>query len=420
MTRARLTVLLLMAFASLNPHDLTAESSGIGTAADQPCLARTRAELQAAEAPRSERDRSKAVLPRNAVHRDPSGPRSVHPRRGLPFNSYCADLSDGPQAEPNLAVADDVGAGEIRMAGKRVASSSTNNWPMWRGPNGDGVSPSAGAPLHWSPEQNIAWKTRIPGVGHSSPVVWGDTVFVTSADSVSKQRTLFNVDRVGGEIRWRRDVVSAEIEPMHRDNSAASATPATDGERVFVTFQAGEKLLVAAYDFAGDLLWKKTPGPFASRHGFHTCPVLFEDSIFISGMQDGPGAFLARLDRETGETVWKASIDSPIRSFSSPMAISANGRRQIVLSGANRTYSFDPADGRLLWHVRGPAEKTVSSLSFDGQRVFVPGGRDNQLFAIRPTGTGDVTGSHVDWVARRGIPYVSSPRLCRRETACCF
>ena len=290
-------------------------------------------------------------------------------------------------------------------------ANRANDWPMWRGPAGNGLSNARDVPLNWSPTKNIAWKTRIPGVGYSSPIVSGNAIFVTSADLETNGRILFCVDRASGEIRWQRTVATAEIEQMHRENSPASATPATDGELVFVRFQVDETLFVAAYDFEGVQAWQSTLGEFKSRHGFHTCPVLFEDSIIISGMQDSEDAFLARLNRRNGDVQWRAKIDSPIRSFSSPLLIEVDDQFQVVLAGANRTYAFAAKDGRPIWHVHGPAEKTVSSLSFDGEHVFVPGGRDNKLFAIRPNGEGDVTRSHISWIARRGIPYVSSPVL---------
>lgn len=290
-------------------------------------------------------------------------------------------------------------------------AEAANSWPMWRGPAGNGVSNSHDAPLHWSPTKNIAWKTKILGVGYSSPVVSGNSIFVTSANLETKGRILFCVDRTSGDIRWQRTVATAEIEQMHRENSPASATPATDGELVFVCFQVDETLFVAAYDFEGEQSWQANLGEFKSRHGFHTCPVLFEDSIIISGMQDSEDAFLARLDRRTGDVEWRAKIDSPIRSFSSPLLIEVNDQFQVVLAGANRTYGFEAKNGQPIWQVHGPAEKTVSSLSFDGEHVFVPGGRDNKLFAIRPDGNGDVTQTHITWIARRGIPYVSSPVL---------
>ena len=285
------------------------------------------------------------------------------------------------------------------------------NWPMWRGPNGDGVSQSKDAPLRWSEKDNVAWKTAIPGVGYSSPIVWDQSIFLTSADLDSKERLLFCADRETGNIRWQRTVATAEIEQMHRMNSPASGTPATDGERVFVMFQVERKLLVAAYDFSGELLWRQIPGAFVSRHGFNTCPVIYKDSIIISGIQDGPDAFVARLKGDTGEILWKTPISDPIRSFSTPLVIQVDGRDQIVLSGANPTCSFDGNSGDLIWWVDGPAEKTVSSLIYDGKLLFVAGGRDNQLFAIRPTGKGNVTESHIEWVATRGIPYINSPIL---------
>jgi len=201
----------------------------------------------------------------------------------------------------------------------------------------------------------------------------------------------------------------AEIEQMHRSNSPASGTPATDGRFVYTAFQKDSELLVSAHDFDGHLVWRQTPGEFESRHGFNTSPVIHDGSLFLSGMQDGPDAFFARLDCLTGQIVWKSAIEDPVRSFSTPFVVRSQSRAQIVLSGANRTLSFDPRNGSRLWSARGPAQKTVSSICRGDGMLFVAGGRDNTLLAIRPDGSGDVTESHVAWRASRGIPYVCSP-----------
>lgn len=136
-----------------------------------------------------------------------------------------------------------------------VHSAQAEDWPMWRGPDSNGLSTETKVPLTWSDSRNIAWKTAIPGSGYSSPICRGDKIFVTSADVTTNERTLFCIDREAGTIVWRVVVAIAEIEQMHPDNSPASGTPATDGKNVYVVFQTGAKLLVAAYNFAGQPVW---------------------------------------------------------------------------------------------------------------------------------------------------------------------
>ena len=292
-----------------------------------------------------------------------------------------------------------------------TTTATADNWPMWRGPNGDGVSQEADVPLRWSPTENIVWRKPIRGVGNSSPIVWGDAVFVTSADLDSRERLLMRIDRRSGDVEWMRTVAIAEIEPMHRLNSPASGTPATDGELVYVMFQTGDELLIKAYDFLGEEVWSQIPGEFKSRHGFNSSPVIDGDSLLISGIQDGEDAFIARLDCLSGAIDWKRTVDNPVRSFSTPFLFTSGGQRLAVLSGANRTIGYDPLRGEILWTVNGPAEKTVSSLVCDDDRVFVAGGRDNMLLAIRPDGSQQVGDSQVVWRATRGIPYVTSPLM---------
>ncbi len=284
-------------------------------------------------------------------------------------------------------------------------------WPMWRGGAGNGISDEKHAPLHWTATEGIAWKTRIAGTGYSSPIVWGDAIFLTSADLEAKARLLFCVDRESGRIRWQRVVVVADIERMHRLNSPASGTPATDGERVYTVFQAGNQLLVAAYDFSGQLIWKQSPGAFESRHGFNSSLVIYRDSLLLSGMQDGPDAFIARLDCESGKTIWKSPIDDPVRSFSTPLAIETPDGELVTLSGANRTFAFRPDNGQRVWVTPGPAEKTVSSLLYGNGLLYVAGGRDHQLLAIRPLAERPGQAPEVAWKASKGIPYVPSPLL---------
>src|SRR5262245_3606665 len=147
-------------------------------------------------------------------------------------------------------------------------------WPMWRGTRLDGVATEhAGFPVKWSATENIAWKTEIPGRGHSSPIVWGDRIYVTSCVEQTGERLLICLDRASGAIRWRQTVLTSKLEGKHNLNSYASSTPATDGKHVWVTFLEQPSIRVACYDMDGYPVWMKSPGRFNSRHGFCSSPI---------------------------------------------------------------------------------------------------------------------------------------------------
>ena len=185
-----------------------------------------------------------------------------------------------------------------------LSPAAAENWPAWRGLRGDGSSLEKDVPLRWSGTENVRWKTPIPGKGHASPIVWGDRLFVVTVLAESTQRALLCIDAVSGKVLWRRIVLTAPLERAHRLNSHASSTPATDGERVYVSFLDREKMYVAAYDFEGRLLWEVRPGPFASIHGYCSSPTLWKDKVILNGDHDGP-AYLIALGRRTGRTLWK-------------------------------------------------------------------------------------------------------------------
>ena len=150
-----------------------------------------------------------------------------------------------------------------------AADSSPQNWPGWRGPTADGLSRETGIPIKVGSE-NLKWKTAIPGAGHSSPIIWENSVFVTTAveSPAPSQRLLLRLDRETGKVLWSKVVLETGLEELHRLNSRASSTPATDGERVYTSFRDNDRMFVAAHDFDGKKIWEARPGPFASKHGY--------------------------------------------------------------------------------------------------------------------------------------------------------
>lgn len=307
------------------------------------------------------------------------------------------------------------------------AAVRAENWPGWRGPRGDGTSRETAVAVHWSADENVRWRSELPGEGHSSPIVWGDRVFLTACDTGRLCRMLLCHDATTGAALWQRDVIEAPLEIKHRLNSYASGTPATDGELVFVAFweTAGDvvparnvsapkdaskgRMVVAAYDFSGERRWIVRPGEFTSCHGFCSCPVLHGTTVIVNGDQDGDG-YIVALDRTTGRTVWKVARAHNTRSYGTPIIRTFGGRTQLILAGSRHVASYDPAAGTPWWRIEGPTEQFVASMVDDGSRVFLTGGYpDKVLMAIDPTGVGDVTDTHVVWRAARNAAYVPAP-----------
>jgi outer membrane protein assembly factor BamB len=283
------------------------------------------------------------------------------------------------------------------------------NWPGWRGPRGDGSSLEMQIPKEWGSDQgrNIVWKVEVPGRGHASPIVWQDRLFLVTCRD--EDRLLRSLDARTGKTLWERVVVTAPLEKKHRLNSHASSTPATDGRLVYVAFLDRDQVLVAAYDFAGRQAWCVHPGPFSSKHGFCSSPVLFENLVLVNGDHDGD-SFLVALDRQSGRTVWKTPRENRTRSYSVPLVREIDGRMQMILSGNLCVASYDPRTGARHWIVDGPTEQYVASMVYNGKLLFMTAGfPEHHIQAIRPDGRGNVTKTHVVWHTQKACSYVPSP-----------
>lgn len=306
-----------------------------------------------------------------------------------------------------------------------IASAATavaaENWPGWRGPRGDGTSEEAEVPVQWNgiSGENVAWKTPIPGVGHSSPIVWEDRVFVVSCLPEQQERVLACLDRRDGKKVWQQTVVKAPLERKHNLNSFASGTPVTDGKLVYVSFLETDfgsttdrtpgNMVVAAYDFAGEQKWIVKPGRFASVHGFCSSPILFEDLLIVNGDHDGDSYLLA-LESQTGKMRWKVPREHKTRSYVTPIIREIDGRTQMIVSGSKSVVSYDPRTGDKHWWMDGPTEQFVASMVYNGKYLFLTAGfPDYHILAIRPDGRGNVTDTHVVWRTTKQCSYVPSP-----------
>lgn len=284
------------------------------------------------------------------------------------------------------------------------------NWPGWRGVRGDGsVEEGSKLPVQWSVPENVIWKTALPGRGHASPIIWQDRIFVVEAVKDTEERVLISLNRKDGKVLWKKTVLKAPIEHIHPLNSYSSSTPATDGERVYVSFLDDKQMFVAAYDFEGNELWKKRPGVFSSVHGYCSNPILWKDKVIINGDHDGD-AYIVALDRVTGETLWKTDRPNKTRSYCTPIIRNIDGRNQMILSGSKSVASYDPDTGKQHWVIDGPTEQYVASIVYNGKYLFMTCGfPERHLLAIDPKGSGNVTETHVVWRTTDDCSYVPSP-----------
>jgi len=285
------------------------------------------------------------------------------------------------------------------------------NWPGWRGPRGDGTSLEKAVPTRWSGNGNIVWKTAVPGEGSSSPILWDDRIFLTTALKESQSRVLLSFDRKTGALLWRQTVLQAPLEAKHNENSHASATPATDGQKVYVTFLDDNEVMVAAHDFSGKQLWRVRPGGFKSQWGFSHSPVLFEDKVLVSCYSKGEN-FVVALSKEDGHIVWKTPGTNPTQSYSAPLVRQMAGRLQMVVPGNKAVTSYDPSTGKVLWAVDGPSDDSVATPVYHEKAGLVLSSSSwpkRVLLAIKPDGQGNVTGDKVAWETSEGAPYVPSP-----------
>lgn len=301
---------------------------------------------------------------------------------------------------------------------------AAEDWPSWRGPRLDGTSTAKDIPLTWSTTQNVVWKTEIPGMGYSSPIVSGDRIFLTTNEGEQKAgevgaRALLSLDRESGKILWKREIVSAKNERKHGENSWASSTPCTDGKHVYVAFKADPDMVVACYDFAGNKVWQKSPGKHLSVHGFAASPILHKDLVILNGDQDAT-AYIVALDKKTGEEKWRADRPKKTRSYCTPFLLQTPARpgvTQLVLSGSKCVTSYDADTGKLLWIIDGPTEQYVASLVYLDETLFLTTGfPEYHLMGINPDGSGNITKSefirwHIgnDENGKKGASYVPSP-----------
>lgn len=300
-----------------------------------------------------------------------------------------------------------------------VFTASGADWPQFRGPSATGSSADRGVPTTWSDNENIAWRTRLPGPGASSPITFGDRVFVTcySGYGVSREepgnesdlvRHVVCLDGTTGEVRWDRELTSNVAEAPFRgfmtEHGYASSTPATDGERVYAFFgPAG----VFAFDLEGKQLWRADVGVDTDQWGSASSVVLFDDVVIVNATMES-GAVVG-LDKKTGKQRWLSHTSG--RTWSTPALVKVPGKpTELVLSVEGDVVGLDPRTGKDRWICEGIDEYTCPCVVPGEGVVYIVGGRRNTMLAIRAGGVGDVSGSHLLWRKNFGA-NVTTPAL---------
>ncbi len=317
------------------------------------------------------------------------------------------------------------------------ASQAERNWPHWRGPLSNGVAPLANPPIEWDENTNIKWKAKIPGESSATPIVWGDQIFLITAVKTDREvdtppsaadapKPRFNiqppknfyqfivmcVDRKTGQTRWQH-LAKEEVphEGHHPDGSYASASPTTDGKRLYVSFGSRG---VYAYDLEGHQKWSRDLGRMTifNRFGEGSSPVVYGDSVIVNWDHQG-GSFITCLDAATGETRWKVDRDETT-TWATPLLVEHGGRTQVIVNGSKRVRSYDAKTGELIWACGGQGPSAIPCPVTDGNLTFaMTGFIVNSLYAIPLDSIGDITldKEKVAWKRNQGTPYVPSPLL---------
>ena len=311
-----------------------------------------------------------------------------------------------------------------------------DNWHQWRGPLASGVAPHGDPPTEWSESKNVKWKTKIPGLGHSTPIVWEDQVFLLAA--IETDRTIdqlpelkleppggyqtprpmnyhkfvvIGVDRRTGRVQWQQTAVEeVPHEGRHGTNSYASASPITDGRRLIASFGSRG---VFCYDLEGNLQWKRDLGDMVTRFGWGegASPTVHGDSVVVNWDHEGD-SHLFVLDAETGQTKWQVDRDE-ISSWSTPVVGEHNGTTQLIVSGTRRVAAYDLATGRVIWECGGQTVNVIPSpIVANGAVYCLSGFKGSAAYAISLDSKGDLTDSdRIIWHHDRGTPYVPSALL---------
>jgi outer membrane protein assembly factor BamB len=327
-----------------------------------------------------------------------------------------------------------------------AAIARADNWERFRGPNGAGISSDKNIPIKFGKTEGVLWKAKVPGNGASSPIVWGDRVFLQTASLDASERSLLCFDAKTGKEIWKRSIPG--IVPNHvvrKDSTLASATPTTDGETVFVPFWDGKDILLVAYNFKGDKLWERNFGEFISQHGAAASPILYKDLVILSIDKDAyqevvdetkkkePGAkkapmkkipvpnpsTLYALDKKTGKTVWETPREAVRACYSIPFLLEKPGAApELIVTSTTAITSYEPLTGKSNWYWtwtfnKGPLRTIAATTYTDGLLIAMSGDGSGERLAVGVAlnGQGKEIRPERIWANDKQFPYVTCPLI---------
>jgi outer membrane protein assembly factor BamB len=313
-----------------------------------------------------------------------------------------------------------------------TAVARADNWERFRGPNGNGISSDKNIPIKFSTTENVRWKVKIEGIGHSSPIVWGDRVFLQTASLDASERSLLCIDAKSGKEIWKRSVPGIRPNQKLRfDTSLASATATTDGEAVFLPFWNGKDIIMVAYNFKGDKLWERNLGEFISQHGAGASPILYKDLLIFSHDMDafrnaekktGPVAnpsVLYALNKRTGKTVWEEPREAIRACYSMPFLVEKQGAApELIVTSTSAITSYNPDTGKSNWYWTWTFPKdplrTIAGTTYSNGLLMAcsgDGSGDRFMVAVALKNKGNEVRPEQIWSNAKEFPYMTCPLI---------
>ncbi|MGE0608754.1 MAG: PQQ-binding-like beta-propeller repeat protein [Pirellulales bacterium] len=290
--------------------------------------------------------------------------------------------------------------------------AQAQEWTRFRGPNGSGISDATTVPTTWT-EADYNWRVELPGIGHSSPVIWKDKIFLTSTDEDKLVRCAFCLSRADGGILWKKEY-PFEKHKRHEYNSYSSATPAVDEQRVYVVWSTPDDYSLLAFTHDGREVWKRNLGPYKSQHSCGTSPIVFQDMVIVGNDQDGPSSLIA-VDRETGEKRWEVERKASTVAYSTPCIYEPAGESPELIfnSQAHGISGINPINGATIWEVGDVFNKrSVSSPVIVSGLIYGScgsGGGGNYIVAVTPGSMASPSAAKLAYKLEKSAPYVPTP-----------
>jgi outer membrane protein assembly factor BamB len=289
---------------------------------------------------------------------------------------------------------------------------NADSWSRFRGPNGTGIAADRDVPVKWNGADGVLWKKSIPGTGNSSPVIWGERLFLQSASSDGHERTLWCLAATDGKVIWSRAVPGAKAR-THAKNTLASSTPAVDGERVYALFWDGHDVSLTGFSMAGDLLWQRDLGSFTSQHGPGASPMVYKDKVILMNDQDGAAVLIA-LDARTGKPAWQAPRKAYRACYSTPFLLENPGDAvELIVASTGGITSYNPMTGKenwnYAWEFAGMPLRTVASPIYHAGMIFAnsgDGGGARHTLALKIDDREGPKKVSLAWEEKKTFPYV--------------